>query len=94
MAECGSTSVIANGPTYVCCTFDGDLPYGAGVSKLSQIFHFQFGAGSRTCIGKHISLLEMRMLVPALYRNFDLQLVDKAASLSYQCHWVRNFRIG
>lgn len=51
----------------------------------------QFGAGSRTCVGKHISLLEMRLLVPALYRQFEIQLVNKAATLSYQCHWVRTF---
>ncbi|KAI0571419.1 CypX Cytochrome P450 [Pyrenophora tritici-repentis] len=33
-----------------------------------------FGLGSRTCIGRHISLLEMSKLVPALIRDFDFTL--------------------
>jgi cytochrome P450 len=34
----------------------------------------QFGMGSRTCIGKNISLLEMTKLIPQLVRNFDFEL--------------------
>lgn len=30
--------------------------------------------GSRTCIGKNISLLEMSKLVPQLVRNFNFEL--------------------
>jgi cytochrome P450 len=30
--------------------------------------------GSRTCIGKNISLLEMTKLIPQLIRNFDFEL--------------------
>lgn len=48
----------------------------------------QFGAGSRTCIGKHISLLEMRMLVPVLYHHFRFDLAELQVGLSYSCHWV------
>lgn len=33
---------------------------------------FQFGAGSRTCIGKSISLMETYKLVPSLSRRFDV----------------------
>jgi cytochrome P450 len=33
---------------------------------------FTFGAGSRTCIGKNISLLEMHKLVPAVLRRFEV----------------------
>jgi cytochrome P450 len=33
---------------------------------------FSFGAGSRTCIGKNISYLEMYKLVPAVLREFDV----------------------
>lgn len=32
----------------------------------------QFGMGSRTCIGKNISLLEVYKLVPSLLRRFDV----------------------
>jgi cytochrome P450 len=34
----------------------------------------QFGLGSRTCIGRHISMLEMCKLVPRIVRDFDLEL--------------------
>lgn len=30
--------------------------------------------GSRTCIGRHIAILEMSKLVPQLVRDFDFQL--------------------
>ena len=36
----------------------------------------QFGSGSRTCIGKNFSLLEISLLVPELVRSFDFALVD------------------
>lgn len=34
---------------------------------------FQFGAGSRTCIGKNISLLEIYKLVPSFLRRFEVK---------------------
>ena len=34
---------------------------------------FQFGAGSRTCIGKNISLLEIYKLVPSFIRRFEVR---------------------
>ncbi|KAI0169008.1 cytochrome P450 [Hypoxylon sp. FL1284] len=37
---------------------------------------FQFGMGSRTCIGKNISLLEIYKVVPSLLRRFDIQFKD------------------
>lgn len=46
---------------------------GAEVEK----YFFAFGMGSRTCIGKNISLLEMSKLVPQLLRRFDFVLDDK-----------------
>ncbi|KAM7199664.1 hypothetical protein V8F33_004316 [Rhypophila sp. PSN 637] len=36
----------------------------------------QFGMGSRTCIGKNISLLEIYKLVPSLLRRFEIQFDD------------------
>ncbi|KAJ0142276.1 Uncharacterized protein HZ326_14890 [Fusarium oxysporum f. sp. albedinis] len=35
-------------------------------------YMFAFGAGSRTCIGKNISLLEMYKMVPALLRRYEV----------------------
>ncbi|PKY02578.1 cytochrome P450 [Aspergillus campestris IBT 28561] len=34
----------------------------------------QFGAGSRTCIGKNISLMEIYKIVPSFLRRFDVKL--------------------
>ncbi|KAL2129346.1 hypothetical protein VTI74DRAFT_7920 [Chaetomium olivicolor] len=36
----------------------------------------QFGMGSRTCIGKNISLLEIYKLVPSLLRRFEIRFDD------------------
>ena len=35
---------------------------------------FAFGAGSRTCIEKNISLMEMTKIVPQLLREFEVML--------------------
>ncbi|RYO73967.1 hypothetical protein DL763_010330 [Monosporascus cannonballus] len=37
---------------------------------------FQFGMGSRTCIGKNISLLEIYKVVPSLLRRFEIRFKD------------------
>ncbi|KAL7620204.1 hypothetical protein AAE478_009197 [Parahypoxylon ruwenzoriense] len=34
-----------------------------------------FGLGSRTCIGRHISMLEMTKLIPRIVRDFDYELL-------------------
>lgn len=39
-----------------------------------------FGAGSRTCTGKAISLVEISKVVPELLRCFDFQLADPDAA--------------
>lgn len=41
---------------------------------------FQFGAGSRTCIGKNISLMELYKLVPSFLRRFDVSSTLVAAT--------------
>lgn len=38
----------------------------------------QFGAGSRTCLGKNISIIEMSKLVPQILRHFTVELADPA----------------
>ena len=37
---------------------------------------FQFGMGSRTCIGKNISLLEMYKCIPSVLRKFEVGLAE------------------
>ncbi|KAH7133758.1 pisatin demethylase [Dactylonectria macrodidyma] len=48
---------------------------------------FSFGAGSRTCIGKNISLLEMYKLVPAMIRTFKIELVNPDSSWTLHNAW-------
>lgn len=43
------------------------------LKEMEQTF-FAFGAGSRTCIGKNISLIEMHKIVPQLLREFEIRL--------------------
>ncbi|KAL1881314.1 hypothetical protein Daus18300_001167 [Diaporthe australafricana] len=47
----------------------------------------QFGMGSRTCIGKNISLLEIYKLVPSLLRRFDLDFQDPAKDWKITNSW-------
>lgn len=48
----------------------------ASAEKLKEMkgTMLQFGAGARTCIGKHISLLEIYKLVPSFLRRFEIEL--------------------
>jgi cytochrome P450 len=47
----------------------------------------QFGQGSRTCIGKNISLLEMNKCIPHILQRFDFELehLDKVPESTN--HW-------
>lgn len=47
----------------------------------------QFGLGSRTCIGKHISILEMSKLIPRLVRDFDFHLVHPERNWETHNFW-------
>lgn len=40
--------------------------------KLMNSYFFAFGVGSRTCLGRHISLLEISKAVPVWLRMFDV----------------------
>ncbi|KAJ5833586.1 hypothetical protein N7474_001897 [Penicillium riverlandense] len=46
------------------------------LKEMNQMY-MPFGLGSRTCLGKHISILEMSKLIPRLVRDFDLTPVRK-----------------
>lgn len=47
----------------------------------------QFGHGSRTCIGRHISSLEISKVVPMIVSNFDLELINPANELYTYNYW-------
>ncbi|KAF2170613.1 hypothetical protein M409DRAFT_64291 [Zasmidium cellare ATCC 36951] len=45
--------------------------------KLMDSYFMPFGLGSRTCIGRHISMLEMCKVIPMVISQFDFDLVDR-----------------
>lgn len=47
--------------------------------------YLPFGAGTRTCIGKHISHLEMVKLLPELVRRYDFEPME--TKFDYQNIW-------
>ncbi|KAH8658478.1 putative P450 monooxygenase [Xylariales sp. PMI_506] len=44
--------------------------------KLMDRSYFAFGAGTRTCLGKNVSLMEMSKLVLQLLRDYSFELAD------------------
>ncbi|OAP61609.1 hypothetical protein AYL99_03812 [Fonsecaea erecta] len=46
-----------------------------------------FGGGSRTCIGKNISLAEMHKLIPEFLRRFHVELADPAKEWKTHNFW-------
>ncbi|EUC43354.1 hypothetical protein COCMIDRAFT_101081 [Bipolaris oryzae ATCC 44560] len=48
---------------------------------------FAFGQGSRSCIGKNISILEMSKAIPQVVQNFDIDICPSAQAWSTNCHW-------
>ncbi|KAI3319510.1 cytochrome P450 [Xylariaceae sp. AK1471] len=44
-----------------------------------------FGLGSRVCIGRHVSMLEMTKLVPRIVRDFDFELPQRQVLEDH--HW-------
>lgn len=46
-----------------------------------------FGFGSRTCIGKNISLAELHKLTPEVLRSFELELADKNSAWRTRNLW-------
>ncbi|KAL4806094.1 cytochrome P450 [Aspergillus unguis] len=53
--------------------------------KVMNEMYMPFGLGSRTCIGKHISILEMSKLIPRIVREFDF--TAETRKWNTQNHW-------
>lgn len=49
---------------------------GVSVEKIKEMdtSYFAFGAGSRTCLGRNISIIEMTKVVPQILREFEVRL--------------------
>ncbi|KAJ5788309.1 Cytochrome P450 oxidoreductase [Penicillium paradoxum] len=48
---------------------------------------FAFSAGSHTCLGKNISLMEITKLIASLFVQYDFALVNPDSKLSFKCRW-------
>lgn len=45
------------------------------IEAYKQVGHVPFGSGPRICPGRSLALLEMRLVLAALYKNFDVERV-------------------
>lgn len=50
-------------------------------------YFFAFGSGSRTCLGKNLSWMEMSKLIPTLFMHFDIELRHPKAMWKETCWW-------
>ncbi|OBT68006.1 hypothetical protein VE03_01548 [Pseudogymnoascus sp. 23342-1-I1] len=60
---------------------------GDETTSMLNKFWMPFGVGSRTCIGKNISLLEISKLIPELVRRYDFELIGMDGGLETQNIW-------
>ncbi|KAF4439012.1 pisatin demethylase cytochrome P450 [Fusarium acutatum] len=58
----------------------------AQLSLMDRTF-IAFGHGSRTCIGKNISLMEMGKLIPQLFRHFDIEWASEQSEWHIHAAW-------
>ncbi|SPN96513.1 related to cytochrome P450 CYP3/CYP5/CYP6/CYP9 subfamilies [Cephalotrichum gorgonifer] len=56
-------------------------------TKMMESMMFAFGGGSRTCIGRNISLLEITKVIPQIVRKFDLVLEHPDKPMDTKCAW-------
>lgn len=57
------------------------------VKEMESLLSLNFGAGSRTCLGKHISLIEIHKIVPQLLRTFQVELTYPNKEWHICNHW-------
>ncbi|KAL5333961.1 cytochrome P450 [Aspergillus crustosus] len=50
-----------------------------------------FGAGRRVCLGKHIAMLELKKIVPALLLKYDFEIQDPKRFQVENCWFFRQF---
>lgn len=62
------------------------LDEGSTETNSRMAMNFAFGGGSRSCLGKNISLLEMTKLIPELVRKYDLEFMDPEKGMQTSCH--------
>ncbi|KAK7900757.1 Cytochrome p-450 [Exophiala xenobiotica] len=55
--------------------------------KLMDRSFLAFGHGTRTCIGKNISILEMGKFIPQIFRHFDLEWASTESEWKTEAAW-------
>ncbi|KAH8433938.1 cytochrome P450 [Aspergillus melleus] len=60
---------------------------GSGADEMSR-YIIQFGAGSRTCMGKHVSLCEIYKVIPELIRSYDMELDLENEEIETTAYWL------
>ena len=57
-----------------------------GLRMMERSF-MAFGGGSRTCMGRHVSMLEMCKLVPQVLRRFEFDLAEPGREWEVRDYW-------
>ena len=57
------------------------------LKEMDSLLSLNFGAGSRTCLGKHISLIEIHKVIPQLLRTFKVELTYPEKEWKICNHW-------
>ena len=59
----------------------------AQVKEMGSLVSLNFGAGSRTCLGKHFSLIDIHKVIPQLLRTFQVELTYPEKEWKICNHW-------
>ncbi|GKU18685.1 unnamed protein product [Fusarium langsethiae] len=57
------------------------------VRRMHECTELMFGHGSRVCMGKYMSKLEMYKMFATLYVNFDVRITDPNHTWKYENNW-------
>lgn len=57
------------------------------IAQRERVLGFNFGYGSRTCVGKNIAQIEMLKVVPELFRRFEIELEKPEREWRTTNHW-------
>jgi cytochrome P450 len=55
--------------------------------RMESLWELNFGWGSRKCIGRNISWVEINKVIPELYRRFEVELAEPEKEWRITNHW-------